>query len=73
MRDMSHLPARIRALRKSNGLTIERLAQVAGLSVATVNRLEAGKHEPTVSTLDAIAPALGTTTAELLAEPAAQS
>lgn len=45
--------------RKASGLTHERLAQQAGLSRMTVQRTEAGKIDPRLSTLLVLARALG--------------
>lgn len=68
-RDMSPtLPAVIRARRKQVGLTIEALAFASKVSVATVQRLETGKHDPTLTTLGRIAEQLDTTSEALLAE-----
>ena len=42
---------RIRELRKSRELTIENLAQLVGVSRATINNYERGVHEPNIETL----------------------
>jgi DNA-binding XRE family transcriptional regulator len=44
--------------RRDAGLTQAQLANLAGVRVETVNRLEAGKHSPNVATVDKIHRAL---------------
>lgn len=66
---MSDLPGTVRAARQAKGLTIEGLAFAAGVAVRTVSRTESGEHTPSLDTLTAIASALGTTAADLLAGP----
>jgi DNA-binding XRE family transcriptional regulator len=51
--------------RRAAGLTQAELAKLAGVRVETVNRLEAGKHSPNVSTVDKIHRALESETAEI--------
>jgi transcriptional regulator with XRE-family HTH domain len=58
---------RIRQLRRDRGLTQEELCERAGISVDAVTRIESGSRVPTLSTLDAIAGALGVPVAALLA------
>ncbi len=69
--------ARIRQLREARGpaatsrvghLTIEALAEAAGLSPDYVNKLELGRHEPSAETLVRIARALGVGPGELFPE-----
>lgn len=43
--------ARIRALRKERGLTIERLGELSGVSVGIVSQIERGKANPSFTTL----------------------
>lgn len=50
-------------------MTIEKLAFTAGVSVSTVNRAEAGEHDPSVKSLVRIARALGVSVGELIGEP----
>ena len=57
----------IRRYRMNAGLTADDLAQMAGLS--SVRMIETGKRNPRMSTLSAIAKALGVTIAELYTEP----
>jgi transcriptional regulator with XRE-family HTH domain len=65
-------PQRIRQLREARGWSQEHLAEVAGLSARTVQRIEAeGKAAP--ESRMALAAAFGATPAELGAAPAAAS
>lgn len=72
---MAQIPQRIRELRLSKHLTHEALAFKSGLSVATVQRAEAGKHSASVRTLEAIACGLGVSLTEVIAhhEPEAKA
>lgn len=71
---MSQLPERVRHLRQAQSLTVERLAFAAGLSVSTVQRVETGKYDPSIGTLNALAQALGTSASALLSsEPVSRS
>lgn len=56
----------IRAERKRQKFTQERLAEVAGLDRKTVNRIEQGAHATLVDHLLLIADALGVPLAELV-------
>ena len=49
----------VRFLRRKLALTQEELAAKAGITVATLSRLENRLHEPTPPTMKAIASALG--------------
>jgi transcriptional regulator with XRE-family HTH domain len=63
------LKDRLRELRKAAGLTQQALAVRAGLSVSNVVHIEAGRiPDPRVSTVKAIADALGCKVDDLLAE-----
>ena len=65
--DMSlSLPEAVRAKRKECGLTIEALAFRSGRSVATIQRIETGKHAPSLGTLADVADALEVGVDELL-------
>jgi DNA-binding XRE family transcriptional regulator len=50
---------RLRKARKAKGLSQEALAQVAGVTVFTINRLERTGRVPTLATAHAVAEALG--------------
>jgi len=57
---------RLEALRTRNGWSRQELADKARLSREYVRKLEAGLHDPTVSTLRRLAKALGEPVTELL-------
>ena len=59
--------ARLTALRDTRGWTQVVLATRAGLARGYVNRLEAGRQEPSLTTLVALAKALRVPLAELVA------
>lgn len=69
---MTQMPAvlseRIKTRRLDLGLTHESLAFRSGVSVATVQRAEAGAHTPNLSTLEKIAAGLDTSVGTLLAD-----
>ncbi len=67
---MAELGQRVRAERRARGLSIERLADLAGVSRSMVSDIERGAKTPTVLVLDRLATALGTSIARLLDEPA---
>ena len=50
---------KIKAFRKSKGLTQEALAQKCGLATITIRQYELGKREPSIAQLTKIAAALG--------------
>jgi transcriptional regulator with XRE-family HTH domain len=66
---------RIRQLRKDRGLSQARLAVLADMDPATLNRLERGTGNPNLKTLERVADALDVGIADLLEEtsPKAQS
>lgn len=66
---MAELGTRIRAERRARGLSIERLAELSGISRSMVSEVERGAKTPTVLVLDRLATALGTSIARLLDEP----
>jgi transcriptional regulator with XRE-family HTH domain len=59
---------RIRQIRRAKDLPQQALAARAGVTVATVSRLERGKHDATVTTLRKIAEGLGVTLGALILE-----
>jgi transcriptional regulator with XRE-family HTH domain len=61
----AHIGPRIQRLRAENGLTQAQLAEGAGLSIASVSRLESGKGAD-VDTICRIAAALGVVPGRLL-------
>ena len=68
VRDRSgRIGGRVRSLRVQQSLSINELAQRAGMLRPNVSRLEAGTHLPSLETLERIAAALGVPVAELVA------
>jgi transcriptional regulator with XRE-family HTH domain len=62
------LVRRIRELREAAGMTQQALAVAAGVSISVVTKLEQGQNEdPRVSTLQALARALGVKVDDMLA------
>lgn len=59
----------IKAWREHRGLTLEQLADMIGMSHASVQRAETGKQNYTIDTLHRIAQALGTNPVTLLLHP----
>ena len=62
------LGKKVRALRRRADLTARDLAQKAGISVATVSKVEKGAISTSLSTLDALARALNVAIAEFFSE-----
>lgn len=60
--------ARIRAVRTERGLSLSALAAAAGVGKATLSELEAGRRNPTLDTLYALAGPLGVPLAALVDE-----
>lgn len=65
---LRRLGERVRGFRRARGLTQEALARSLGLSVAYVSLIERGGRNPPVTTVVAIARALGVSPREMLAE-----
>src|SRR5215217_8503806 len=57
---------RIRQLRKERGLSQAKLAVMADMDPATLNRLERGTGNPNLKTMERVADALGVEVADLL-------
>lgn len=57
-RDPIFIAEQMRSLRKRHGLTQDNLAEAAGLTTRTIEKLESGKHRPEEQTLRSIARAL---------------
>jgi transcriptional regulator with XRE-family HTH domain len=64
--DLTRLAKRLKALRAERSLTQAALAAKAGLALAYVGRLEIGQHDPSLTTLKALARALRVPVGELL-------
>ncbi len=56
---MENIGQKIKELRLLKGLTQEELAELTGLSVRTIQRIESGEVDPRTYTLNALAEALG--------------
>ena len=67
-RALKRLPRRVLELRKKAGLTQEQASESAGVEPKYWISLEAGRANPTLATLAAVAAALETSLSELLAE-----
>jgi transcriptional regulator with XRE-family HTH domain len=59
------LAKRIREARKRSGLTLERLAEAAGIGASFLAYIETGGRKPSLATIDKIAGALRIPVAEL--------
>lgn len=61
----------LRRLRLARGLSLVELGRLSGLAKGTLTQLEAGRANPTIETLQALARALGAGLADLVADPPA--
>jgi len=59
---------RLRQIREGKEVSLRALAKLAGVGVATLARMEAGKWDPRLSTLKKLAKTLDVTVAELIGE-----
>jgi len=59
---------RVRALREKKGLSVQALADRAGMQRPNLSRLELGKHRPSLETLERVADALGVPVADIIAK-----
>ena len=66
---MHYVGERVRAARLEKGWSQARLAKASGRTKLTILRLERGRSEPQLATLEAVAAALGMTLADLTAPP----
>ena len=62
----SEFGANVRRLRKMSGLTLPQLAADAKLSRGTLSKIENGKGNPTYSTINSLAIALGVEIKDLI-------
>ncbi|WP_203655765.1 helix-turn-helix domain-containing protein [Actinocatenispora rupis] len=60
------IAANLRALREKQGLSVAALADRSGIARATLTKLEAGRGNPTIDTLYALADALGSALGDLI-------
>ena len=63
---MKEVGERIRAIRKSKGLTLRKAAQAADLAISTLSNMERGRHAISLINLTKIAQALGVPPGALL-------
>jgi transcriptional regulator with XRE-family HTH domain len=66
MAPIRRVAIRIKALREKRGLSQQALAEKAGLSRTYLARLETARQDPTLSTLEKLAKALGVPVSALL-------
>jgi len=64
----ARLAERLRALRAARGLTLDALAERAGVSRSMISLVERGESSPTAAVLDRLAAGLGVTIASLFAD-----
>jgi transcriptional regulator with XRE-family HTH domain len=64
------LATRLRSLRAERGLTLDRLAERAGVSRSMISLVERGESSPTAAVLDRLAAGLGVTIASLFGDAA---
>lgn len=57
---------RLRERREEAGLSVQEAADASGMAYSAFARLERGEREPTISTLQRLAAALGCTPADLI-------
>jgi transcriptional regulator with XRE-family HTH domain len=67
---IKRVAANTRAVRTDSGLSLSELARRAGVSKGVLSQIEAGRANPTVETLWALAQALDVPFSDLTAEPA---
>ena len=60
------MAVKIKAIRERRGLTQEQLAEKAGIGRSYLARLETARQDPTLSTLEKIAKALGVKISKLI-------
>lgn len=65
---MTHLPFRLRALRRQHGLSLEQLAQRTGLTKSYLSKLERAVSAPSISTVIKLAQAYGMGVSQLIGE-----
>jgi transcriptional regulator with XRE-family HTH domain len=60
------MAARLKTLRERRGMTQEQLAKKSGVGRSHLARLETGRQDPTLSTIEKLAKALGVKVGRLL-------
>lgn len=66
----AHLASRLGRLRAERGLTLDALAERAGVSRSMISLIERGRSSPTAAVLDRLAAGLGVTLASLFSDEA---
>lgn len=66
--ESARIGSRLRAIRRSQGLTLEELAVSAGMSVSTLSRLESGKRQANLELLVPLTRRLGIRVDDLVAD-----
>lgn len=66
--ESARIGSRLRAIRQSQGLTLEELAVPAGMSVSTLSRLESGKRQANLELLLPLTRRLGIRVDDLVAD-----
>ena len=66
MSPREQMAEKLKALRERRGLTQEQLSEKSGVSRSYLARLETGRQDPTLSTLEKLAKALGVKVGRLL-------
>ena len=66
MAPVERMAKQLQTLRERRGLTQEQLAKKAGVSRGYLARLETARQDPTLSTLEKLAKALGVKVARLI-------
>ena len=66
--ESARIGSRLRAIRRSQGLTLEELAAAAGMSVSTLSRLESGKRQANLELLVPLTRRLGIRVDDLVAD-----
>ena len=69
MQENNSFAQKLKALRKSKGITQEKLAELLNISIMTIRRWEWGERSPRVEEIKALAAALGVPEADLLNDP----
>lgn len=67
------MQTRIKEIRQSKGMTLRMLADLSGISKATICNIEANRVSPITSTLEALSDALSVSIVELFEESKAQT
>ena len=66
---LRRLGRRLTELRQQNQLTPDQLAAATGLNVQEITAIEAGEHDPPITTIMALCHGLGVLPTELLGSP----